>query len=261
MNEHQLIELQTQFAGAIRDPKGITAPSDVPDERMAVYRELFFGNVRSGLESVFPVAVEILDQDTWLALVGRFWRDHQSTTPEYPRLAREFLTWFETSELDGEGGGNDAGVDIPPWLFELMVWEHAELEVMLELDDQPSDRPEALASRDVMSTVPRLTRSLRVFAFEFPVHRISAEYLPTGFEPTFLASYRTPQDQVDFIELTAPSAALMNELVSVSSRTGAAHVAVLAEQMGLPVDAIESFAREFLQDLLARQIIIRLDNN
>ena len=42
-----LASLQTRFAGHIRDPRQVAAPDGIEDRRMAIYRDLFFNNIRN----------------------------------------------------------------------------------------------------------------------------------------------------------------------------------------------------------------------
>lgn len=284
--EQQLIDLQLRFAAAIRNPESAIPAPEIPAPRMQVYRELFFNNIQSGLESVFPVAVEVLEPDVWGALVRGFWREHQSRTPEYPRMSAEFLAWLSDSESIGSelDDAQSAGPDLsgaererpvgaleatPVWLFELLVWEHAELESMLSPDDLPVDPPvdplvdppvhppvHPPVASELMAQVPVLTASLQVYAFEYPVHRISRQWQPEEPEAAFLACYRTPQDQVDFMELTPPSAALLDLIRTTPGKTAGEHVEALAEVMLLPANTIAEFAEAFLLDLVDRHIII-----
>ena len=53
----RLRDLQLAFAAHIRDPQNRPAPAGIEDRRMAIYRELFFNNVRDLLGRGFPVPV------------------------------------------------------------------------------------------------------------------------------------------------------------------------------------------------------------
>jgi len=241
-SDRELLNLQREFAATIRDPDNVATPAGVPENRMDVYRELFFSNVAGGLRSAFPVVHELFPERCE-SLARAFWREHRSHTPEFPRLAGEFLNWLDQSPGYLQ--------DDPAWLFELLVWEHAELEAMLELDDAPSD-----SIADLLELELRLTRSLRIFAFDYPVHKISSTWQPEAPETTFLACYRTPQDCIDFIELTAPSAALLESLQNGAGATVQELLATLARQMDVPVDAIQGFALEFLDDCVQRHVVV-----
>ncbi|MGA0002453.1 MAG: putative DNA-binding domain-containing protein, partial [Steroidobacteraceae bacterium] len=42
----ELLELQRCLAAHLRDPEGSPPPPDIEDRRLAVYRDLFFNNLR-----------------------------------------------------------------------------------------------------------------------------------------------------------------------------------------------------------------------
>jgi hypothetical protein len=59
---------QAEFAAYIRDPQNNPVPADVKEQRMAMYRELFFNNIEGFLSGNFPVLRKILDDPQWFAL-------------------------------------------------------------------------------------------------------------------------------------------------------------------------------------------------
>lgn len=245
-NRHKLYALQTEFAASIRDPAVASLPPGVAEDRMSVYQELFFNNVAGALESAFPVAQTVVDEALWRQLLGAFWREHRSHTPEYPRLSGEFITWLTEDKA--------AHYSLPPWFSALLVWEHAELDAILEEDDPPC------AQGSLLGGVPVVTRSLRQFAFDYPVQRVSADWQPETPEPTFLACYRGRQDEIGFLSLSPASAVLLEQLressADTSSLTGEAHIQQLAATLALAAEDIRGFAEAFLDDLQARGVVL-----
>ena len=65
-------EKQFAFAAHIRDPKHVPAPDDIEDRRMAVYRDLFFNNLKSLLSNMFPVLIGKILLDFFCPAAGRF---------------------------------------------------------------------------------------------------------------------------------------------------------------------------------------------
>ena len=64
MNEHRKYQdIQYRFAAHIRDPQHVPAPEGIEDRRMAIYRDLFFNNLKSLLSSTFPVLKKLLADD------------------------------------------------------------------------------------------------------------------------------------------------------------------------------------------------------
>jgi len=65
---------QDEFAAYIRDPQNNPVPADVKEQRMAMYRELFFNNIEGFLSGNFPVLRQILNDQQWFALAQDFFR-------------------------------------------------------------------------------------------------------------------------------------------------------------------------------------------
>ena len=65
---------QYAFAAHIRDPHNTQAPDGIEDRRMAIYRELFFNNLRSLLSNMFPVLKKLHTPERWNVLVRQFMR-------------------------------------------------------------------------------------------------------------------------------------------------------------------------------------------
>ena len=61
-----LQQQQYEFTAYVRDPENNLPPADVEQERMTLYRELFFNNIVDTLTSAFPVMSQLLEQDQWL---------------------------------------------------------------------------------------------------------------------------------------------------------------------------------------------------
>jgi hypothetical protein len=237
-------DLQIAFARHLRDPDQAPLPEGVSDRRAAVYRELFFANIEGALGRAFPVARELLGEAQWIGLVRGFWREHRSHSPEFPRVPGEFLDWFFDRESTGERE--------PPFLGELLIWEHAELKAMLAPDDPK------YAQASLWEDCPVLSNSLEVHAFAFPVQQICLDWQPDSpaEEPQFLACYRTRSLNVDFMTLSAGAAWLIQHMAESPEEPGYRHVSALAEATGLAPDLLAAEGRNMLEDFLRRGIII-----
>jgi uncharacterized protein len=191
---------QYAFAAHIRDPENVAVPGGIDERRMAVYRQLFFNNLRTLLGNMFPVLRKLHDDARWGKLIRGFMRSHRARTPYFLQLPREFLDYLENEhEHDGDY----------PFLVELARYEYAELEVSIE---PATDDPATFAADgDLIAGVPLLTVAARVEAWRWPVHRISASYIPElPLElPVFLAVFRGQDDRVRFLELNPVTAQLV----------------------------------------------------
>jgi len=197
---------QYAFAAHIRDPEHVPAPEDIEDRRMAIYRDLFFNNIRNLLSNMFPVLKKLHSKDKWAAIIRQFMQDHRATTPYFLRLPQEFLDFLQ---LEYERGDDDF-----PFLLELAHYEYAELSLSISEDE--NDLTGVDPEGDLLSNVPVKSELTKAYAYQYPVHRISADFLPDepGEQPTYLAVYRGSNDKVGFIELNPMTAGLLDAIAN-----------------------------------------------
>lgn len=229
----------TEFAAHLRDPAANPAPPGVEDRRLAIYRELFFNNVRGFMQRGFPVIRRTLGDDTLDALVRAWFAEHRAVTPYFPRMPGEFVEWLQ--------GGPDAAADQPPWLAELAHYEWVEL--ALELDAAEVYIPGVDAHGDLMTGVPVLSPLAWPLAYAWPVHRIGPDHRPQSppADPTTLVVYRGRDDAVRFIETNPLTHRLLEMIAEADGRSGAELTAAL----GAPPDA----GRQTLETLRDRAVI------
>jgi hypothetical protein len=197
-------EKQYAFAAHIRDPRHVPAPEGIEDRRMAIYRELFFNNLRSLLSSTFPVLKKLHTDDRWRRMVRRFMQAHSAQTPYFLELPAEFLNFLQ-NEYEPED-------DDFPFLVELAHYEYIEL--ALSVSEATNDLADVDPDGDLLAGVPVKSELAWVFAYQFPVHRISTDYLPEApaEQPVYLAVYRNTDDKVGFLELNPVTAGLLNAI-------------------------------------------------
>lgn len=183
-----LREQQLLFANHLRNPQQFSAPEGVAEERLQVYRELFFSNISQLLSGAFPVIRQILSDAAWQCLVRDFYTEHRSQTPLFPWVAGEFVEylWHE----------RQCGDDFP-FLAELAHYEWSESALLHE--EKPSSEE---LTRNKKSDKPSLSPWCWPLMYRFPVHRIGVDYLPQQAEsvPVCLLMYRNANDEVKFIE-------------------------------------------------------------
>lgn len=241
-------DVQYAFAGHIRDPEGMPAPSDVEDRRMAIYRELFFNNVKGMLATNFPVLHRLYGEERWVDLIRDFFIRHRSHTPLFPELPREFLRFVETCR--GEEHGD------PPFLLELAHYEWAEL--ALQLDEGEIDAVECRREGDLLAQAPVISPVAWLLSYVWPVHHIRDDFQPTAppAAPTHLMVFRQRNDKVRFMELNAVTARLLQLISENPERTGLQHLAALAAEMGREAESLRAPGLQILEDLRKRDIII-----
>lgn len=240
---------QYAFAAHIRDPEHNPAPSGVEDRRMAIYRELFFNNLHSLLGSTFPVIKKLLSRDRFRSLVREFMIRHKAQTPYFLEIPREFLAFLQDEyELQN---------DDFPFLIELAHYEWVEL--ALSVSEESNDGHTANPDGDLLEGVPVRSALAWSFAYQFAVHRISADYLPQepGDTPTFLAVCRKANDDMDFLELNPVTARLLELIGANECASGRELLHSLAEEIGYADSAsLVEHGAIAMREMLQAQILL-----
>lgn len=226
-----LRDQQRAFANHLRDPQQHPAPEGLPEERLAVYRRLFFNNILGLLGSNFPVIRATLGDVAWHALVQTFYADHAAHTPLFPQIGRELVDWLQQQEATQ-----------PPWLAELAHYEWVEL--ALQISDEPL--PPHAAEGDLLDGVPMLSPWAWPLAYQWPVHRIGPQWQPDAppAQPTLLLARRDTDGRVRFSELS-PLVFRLLQLLDDREHSGRRALQQLAHEAA----ATDSDA--FLQDGIA----------
>ena len=240
---------QYAFAAHIRDPQNVAAPEGIEDRRMAIYRKLFFNNLFGLLGTFFPVMRKIHSDEDWQRFIRGFMRHHQAQTPYFLQLPEEFLEYlqneFEPLESDY------------PFLVELAHYEYAEL--ALSVSEDETDMADVDPDGDLLRGVPVKSALAWAYAYHYPVHRISPDFLPTESEsqPVYLALHRGRDDGVGFLELNAVTAALLDAIENNDQQlSGEALLRQLAVTINYPdTDALVQHGAAALREMRERDIL------
>lgn len=241
---------QIAFAAHIRDPENVPAPDGIEDRRMAIYRDLFFNNLKSLLSNMFPVLKKLHSPEAWSNMIRQFMVVHRAKTPYFLQLPQEFLAFLQD-------GYEMAETDFP-FLLELAHYEYAEL--ALSVSEAENDFCGVDVDADLLANIPVKSELAWTFAYEYPVHRISTDFLPDepGASPTYLAVYRDRNDKVGFLELNPVTAGLLDAIENNAQQaTGDALLRGLAAQANYPeVDAFVGHGAAALQEMRQLDILI-----
>ena len=240
---------QYEFAAHIRDPDSAPAPDNIEDRRMAVYRELFYNNLLKLLSGTFPVLKTLHSKDKWRKIIRQFMVHHRAQTPYFLQVPREFLSFLETEY--------EMAADDFPFLLELAHYEWVELAVSVsELDNQDLDvDPDG----DMLAGIPVKSKLADAYAYHYPVHRISADFIPSepGPQPTYLVVYRQANDDLGFMELNPVTARLLELIQNNSSATGRELLLKLADEISYPdPEALVEHGAAALQEMRAAEILL-----
>jgi uncharacterized protein len=247
----RLKQMQMAFAAHIRDPAHSPAPDGIEDRRMAIYRELFFNNVRDLLGQTFPVTRRIVGEAHWRAMVRDWFRQHRARTPLFLELPREFLDYL--------GQEREAAPEDPPFLLELAHYEWVEL--ALSIDEREAGLQGVDPAGDLLDGRPVVSPLAWPLVYAWPVHRISPSFRPTKppADPTRLLVWRDRGDRVSFMEINLVTARLLELLDAdvAAGLSGRRCLEQIAAELGRPDPApvIGAGARA-LEDLRARHVVL-----
>jgi hypothetical protein len=184
---------QLEFAAYIRDPVNNPAPADVKQQRIDMYRELFFNNINNFLTSNFPVLRAILDDAQWFEIAQDFYAKHECKSPYFSEIPEEFLDYLQNER---------ANADDFPFLLELAHYEWVEMALSISKEEYPDSS--ASNADNLLAQSLQLSALAWPLAYQYPVHKIAPSFLPreASGQPTFLVVYRDRDDEVKFLEIT-----------------------------------------------------------
>ena len=149
-----------------------------------------------------------------------------------------------------------AGDDDLPFLLELAHYEYAELS--LSISEDVNDLTGVDPDGDLLANIPVKSSLSAVFAYQYPVHRISTDYQPQapGEQPTYLAVYRRNNDKVGFLELNPMTAGLLDAIDNNDGLNGEALLRALAKETNYPdVDAFIEHGVAALEEMRQLEIL------
>ena len=219
----QFQNVQYAFTAHLRDPEHQPAPTEIEDRRMEIYRGLLFRNVQNFIANGFPVLRKLYEDDAWQQLIRDFFSRHQSHSPYFKDIAKEFIDYL-TRERTPQP-------EDPPFILELAEYER--LEATLTVADDKIDWENINRDGDVMQAAPVLTPYMQLCHYDYPVHQITPDFQPASppEQATFLLVYRDLQDNVGFMEVNPMTARLIELLHAHSNHTGNEILTSLAQEI------------------------------
>ena len=249
-----LLKLQRRFASHLRDPDSFAPVDGIEERRLAIYRRLFFNNVSNLMARNFPVLRRLHSDAEWNALIRGFMQRHHASTPLFPQIGQEMVAFLQSEH---ERGAADR-----PFFAELAHWEF--LETCARLDSDDPREVAATPDRSPASGRPILNPTLRLAAYQFPVHRIGPRWQPDSVpdRPTILMVYRKRSDKVAFTAINALTARLLETVQEHPTETGLELLKRIAdERPELDFETVRAKGLELLSNLMDSEVILAIDRN
>ncbi len=243
----KLLALQRQFADHLRDPDRAGAPDGLEERRLAIYRRLFFNNLRNLFARNFPVLRRLFDDPAWDALIRDFMVRHRPSTPMFTEIGSEFVRYLAEARPTEESD--------PPWLTELAHWEYLETTVRLHEADPNTITVEP--ELRLLEGHPLINPTLALAQYHWPVHRISPTFRPTASEhaPVILAAWRRRNDRVGFMKINPLTARLIT-LLQEDQASGTHALDIIARELAQPRAATVAAGNKMLTSLHQQEIIL-----
>lgn len=215
---------QYAFTQHIRDPKNVSPPEGIEDRRLKIYRELVYNGVEGFLHYSFPTLYKITKNTIWHAIVEDYFRCHQSHNPALIRMPLEFLKYLENVRSKNLG--------YPDFIMDLAYFEWSESSLFM--DAREIDMSGIDCNGDFLVGIPVLNPIIRTQTFSYSVHQISVDYMPIQRldEPCYLLMYRRKDDTVNYLELNAVSARLVDCIQGNKDKTGLQLLENIATELG-----------------------------
>ena len=242
-------KIQYEFTAHLRDPDHANAPADIEDRRMEIYRGLFYRNIQNFVANAFPVLRKLYCDEDWHRMIRDFFANHQSTTPYFKDISKEFLSYLQSER--------EPQAEDPIFTKELAHYEWIEIDLSfseLEPDDSKID-----PHGDLIKGIPVLSPLAQMHTYDYPVHKIKPSFQPEkpSEQPTFLMIYRDLQDKVGFMELNPITAMLVGLIESNGNQTGQQLLEEIVTTMQHPnPEIVFNGGKQTLKQLRANDILL-----
>ncbi|VUD68944.1 hypothetical protein TDB9533_04305 [Thalassocella blandensis] len=241
-----LRDFQRTFGRYLRDPENESLPEGIHSTRVKIYENLLFNNVQGFINTCFPVSRKMLEETVWVSLMRDFFREWRATSPYFHDIPHEFLLYLQNS---------NALEHLPPWFLELAHYEWVELAVDIADDEaQDSLNGDTNEGHILIACNP----ALQNMTYQWPVHKISPEYIPAAAENTFLVVYRNSAQKVEFSEIN-PATSIMITYLEQSMKSREDIVDYMHQVMpGYEKQQLQEFIDQIINQLLAQEILIEV---
>ena len=234
------VALQQQWTNWLRHPQTSPQPQ-IEQRRLTIYRELFFNNVSSFVNSAFPLLQQQLSTEVWQQLLDDFFANHHCQSPYFYDISSEFYQYLATQTY--------LLADYP-WLLELAHFEWAEIAADIAEGVWPDYQ-----QGDLLTNIPVLNPFVWPLVYQWPVHKMNKDKNNLS-SVTYILVYRNLENDVQMMELNPLSLQVVQLLQENQTMTGRDLLDILAQQLQQSQRALEVPFKQLLATLLDKQIIL-----
>ena len=247
---------QHEFTQYLRNPRAFQPPPGVAAADMAVYAGLLRNKIEGSLLTCFPITHALLGELHWENLVEDFIARHRCLSPFYRQIPDEFMNFLQHERADPFD---------PPFLNELCHFEWIELTLAIAQAEEQAEEQAIENDGDLLENCIVFTPVSRLLHYAYPVHRIGREqpdwqqwrmwkqepFQVRMREEAYIFGFRDRDDQIQFLEINALTARLIERLAN--GLTGKQALLELATEIQSPdADAITAFGLDILHQLRLR---------
>lgn len=195
-------------------------PACVREDRAPTYKRLVSNIVFGNLEKAFPIARKRLNHEQWRTLTEKFFSEWSCPSPEFWRMPYALVEYVESTEIAKE-------LKVP-WLLDLLLFEWAEIEVIMMPDYQYQVSPVPI--KDLWNDRLLINQEHLLLQLSYPVHlQVKHDELDIKGE-YFVLCYRHPSSlEAVYMELSAFFLRIFQELLEGNNSTLEAFDLVLKE--------------------------------
>lgn len=193
--------IQSQLARFCRDGKTIELPG-VKAGRIGHYRRLIMAILFENLEAAFPITYKYTDNETWSAMVHKFFKDHNCQSYQVWSIAGEFC--------DHAIRENFAEIYKIPYLNDLLKFEWEEMCVynMEDLEIESHGSTGAFLTDQIIFNPEH-----KIIPLQYPIHIFDPLEASSKMGRYFVLLYRDPQTgNVQFIDLSIWFAVMIEQI-------------------------------------------------
>lgn len=170
-------------------------------DRLHNYRRLIYTIYWEALADAYPIAKSILKEEDWNSLVDDFISNNSCQEPQLFRMPLALIDFVAKNNYSEK-------LNLP-YLIDLLRFEWVEIEV-----HAMKDVPEELfnITGDLSSGKCVINPYLRIVKLEYPIHKLKTDDITLLKGSYFLLVYRQDNGTVQYLELNAFTANLIEQL-------------------------------------------------